>query len=37
LKTGTMYLNNGGIMKLVFENEDTTCEYYVIRKAEDSF
>jgi hypothetical protein len=37
LKTGTMYLNNEGLMKLVFENEDTISEYYVIRKAEDSF
>jgi hypothetical protein len=32
-----MYLNDGGLMKLVFEGEDTTSEYYVIRKAEDSF
>ena len=37
LKTGTMYIFSGGLMKIVFENEDTTSVYYIVRKAEDSF
>lgn len=37
LKTGKMYLSKEGLMKLVFTNEDTSCEYYIVRKSEDSF
>jgi hypothetical protein len=37
LKTGTLYICSGGLMKIVFENEDTTSQYYIVRKAEDSF
>jgi hypothetical protein len=37
LKSGTMYLCDEGLMKLVFESEEIKSEYFIVRKAEDSF
>jgi len=37
LKTGTLYLNANGLMKLEFDSEDVQSEYYLIRKEDRAF
>ena len=37
LESGTLYLSYQGLMKLEFKSEDTTSEYYMVRKEESSF
>lgn len=37
LESGTLYLSYQGLMKMEFKSEDTTSEYYMVRKEESSF
>jgi len=37
LENGNIYLSYQGLMKLEFNSEDTTCEYYMVRKEESAF
>lgn len=37
LKTGKLYLNEQGLMKLEFNNGEITSEYYMVRKEDRSF
>ena len=37
LEEGTIYLSYQGLMKLEFKSEDTTCEYYMVRREESAF
>ena len=37
LESGNIYLSYQGLMKLEFKSEDTTCEYYMVRKEESAF
>ena len=37
LEEGSIYLSYQGLMKLEFKSEDTTCEYYMVRKEESAF
>ena len=37
LKSGKLYLNSQGLMKLEFNSEDTKSEYYMVRKEDRSF
>jgi len=37
LESGNIYLSYQGLMKLEFESEDTTCEYYMVRKEVSAF
>jgi hypothetical protein len=37
LEEGNIYLNYQGLMKLEFKSEDTSCEYYMVRREETSF
>ena len=37
LKEGKLYLNEQGLMKLVFSNGDTTSQYYIVRKEDRAF
>jgi hypothetical protein len=37
LENGNIYLSYQGLMKLEFKSEDTTCEYYMVRKEESAF
>jgi hypothetical protein len=37
LESGTLYLSYQGLMKLEFKSEDTTSEYYMVRKEESAF
>jgi hypothetical protein len=37
LENGTLYLSYQGLMKLEFKSEDTTSEYYMVRKEESAF
>jgi hypothetical protein len=37
LDSGTLYLSYQVLMKLEFKSEDTTSEYYMVRKEESAF
>jgi hypothetical protein len=37
LDEGFIFLSYQGLMKLEFKSEDTTCEYYMVRKEESAF
>jgi len=37
LESGNIYLNYQGLMKLEFKVEDTSCEYYMVRREESAF
>jgi len=37
LESGNIYLSYQGLMKLEFKSEDTTCEYYMVRREESAF
>jgi hypothetical protein len=37
LESGTLYLSYQGLMKLEFKSEDTTSEYYMVRREESAF
>ena len=37
LERGTLYLSYQGLMKLEFKSEDTTSEYYMVRREESAF
>lgn len=37
LEQGNIYLSYQGLMKLEFKSEDTTSEYYIVRKEESAF
>lgn len=37
MDSGKLYLSKGGLLKLEFESENTSSEYFIIRKAETTF
>jgi hypothetical protein len=37
MESGTLYLNYNGLIKLKFTTQHTSCEYYLVRKEQNSF
>lgn len=37
MESGMLYLNYKGLMKLKFTTQNTSCEYYLVRKEQNSF